>query len=207
MKRPIKFDNSSASQQRNKQRKKTVKRPDAQLIKSTNMVFHFLEKKLCIVAAKAILEDLSRQKKLGTYLRSTNYFVVDWAIEHENEELLDHLLLLVRPEQHLVLFSHDGYRCIADFIDRSLSLPYSKYSEQRANKQYMLNQFTGIDAELVSVITARIEYDIESISEIDNMTLVTFINDFKTALQLHDRESIEVEDLVSRGITVEARVT
>lgn len=96
--------------------------------------------------------------KPDQFLKDTNYFVFNWALEHTNLTVLNCLLKVVRGEHHLLMVGYDEYASIKRFIRRSLQMSSSAH-KTTAEWREILNRIIEMDPEIITVIENELNRD------------------------------------------------
>jgi len=131
---------------------------------------------------------------IRTFLNYSDYFVVTWAVKHENKELLECLISLIRPEEQLLLFEHDDYECVEDFVARTLVVKPVKYLDVRHDKCYLLELFCCIDEILLTKIHVYTEMMIEQ--HVTNYTTChMFLDDTIRIAKKNSRDMTKLAEL------------
>ncbi len=127
------------------------------------------------------LELLQRgsMKLFECYLPEMDRFIADWALEHENLKLLEVLLKSVRPEHHLLVFEHDHYVSVKQFVQKTLQMPSSEYQAVSERKCALLKRLIDVDPVLADVIKNEISYDESNDKTVSSDTLLGFKQDLE----------------------------
>lgn len=133
--------------QRKEKAKETLKKCD-------NLIKNCLSKESfdSIFMALNGLASGSRFLNLEVYLKQTNYSLFDWALENEHLPLLNYFLEEIRPEQRLLLVSHDEYAHLKKFVDDLLALSEKAYLASSSTKISILNTLFDIDPDIKETV-------------------------------------------------------
>ena len=143
--------------------------------------------------------ELAKNKELGQLMRKMNYFVFDWAIDHENLKLLDALIKTVAAEDHFLMLEHDDYLALRKFVKESITLTPEAYYKVASVKCEILMHLIKIEPHTVmQVVRSELERIKKSQHPIDPEVVSLFENDLENAARPVNDALVKENKLISR---------